>query len=234
MGYWVLEGKNLIAIKRLWRNDYFKSAVVIGIIVAVVFGFFFSLQFLLNTPVPVRVVESGSMCVPYDGLCDGWSHPFDQTLHVGDIIVIQGVNPADLNTNYPNSDIIVYENPTDPSATPIVHRIVAVENINGTLYFQTKGDGNGGEGDKWPTIPPVGAYDSHTLWTTGEGVPQNLVVGRVVMRIPWFGWITLFMRNNPWGLPVIIALILLLVVVEFIIPIIKSKKENPQPENVSN
>jgi signal peptidase I len=226
----------MITIKKLWRNDYFKSALVIGIIVAVVFGFFFGLQFILHTSVPIRVVESGSMCVPYDGACDGWlsiTHPFAQTLHKGDIIIIQGVDPKDLNANYPNSDIIVYEIPTDPSATPVVHRIVAVDNINGTLYFQTKGDGNGGDGDQWPTIPPVTAYDSHTLWTTGQGIPQNLVVGKVVMRIPWFGWITLFMRENTWGLPVIVALILLLVVVEFIIPIIKSKKENPQQQTAS-
>ena len=94
-------------------------------IVAIVLGFFFGLQLVLGTSVPVRVVESGSMCVPYDGACNGWSHPFAHTLHVGDIIIIQKVNPEDLNTNYPNSDIIVYENPTDPTSTPIVHRIVA-------------------------------------------------------------------------------------------------------------
>ena len=37
------------------------------------------------------------------------------------------------------------------------------------------------------------------------GVPASDVVGKVVMRIPWFGWITLFMRDNSWGLPVVIA-----------------------------
>ncbi len=229
-GYWLLEGKNLTSIRNLWKNDYFKSIIVIGIIVAVVFGFFFGLQFLLNTPVPIRVVESGSMCVPYDGACDGLlsiNHPFAQTLHKGDIIIIQGVDPKDLNANYPNSDIIVYQNPTDPLLTPIVHRVVAVDNINGTLYFQTKGDGNG---DKWPKAPLSREYDSNTLWNTGQGVPQNLVAGRVVLRIPWFGWITLLMRENAWGLPVIVGLILLLVIVEFIIPIVRGKKEKPEQE----
>jgi signal peptidase I len=168
------------------------------------------------------------MCVPFDGACDGWSHPFAHTLHIGDIIVIQKVNPADLNANYPNSDIIVYENPTDPTSTPIVHRIVKVDNINGTLYFQTKGDGN--SLDKWPKTPGVAEYDSNTLWNTGQGVPQNLVIGRVVMRIPYFGWITLFLRSNSWGLPVIVGLILLLIVLEFIIPIVTGKKSNPQPQ----
>ena len=211
------------------RNEYVRSAIVIAIIIAVVLGLFFGLQFALGTSVPVRVVESGSMCVTYDGGCDGWSHPFEQTLHVGDIIVIQQINPADLNANYPNSDIIVYENPTNPTATPIVHRIVEKYEDNGTLYFQTKGDGN--SGDKWPKIPvSPQEYDSHTLWSTGQGVPQNHVIGKVVMRIPYFGWVTLFLRNNTWGLPVVVALILLLVVLEFVIPIVKGKRSKPEEE----
>jgi signal peptidase I len=209
------------------RNEYVRSAIVIAIIIAVVLGLFFGLQFALGTSVPVRVVESGSMCVTYDGGCDGWSHPFEQTLHVGDIIIIQRINPADLNANYPNSDVIVYENPTNPTATPIVHRIVEKYKDNGTLYFQTKGDGNG---QKWPKIPSHQEYDSLTLWSTGQGVPQNHVIGKVVMRIPYFGWVTLFLRNNTWGLPAVVALILLLVVLEFIIPIIKSKRSKPQEE----
>ena len=86
------------------------------------------------------------------GGCDGWTHPFEQTLHVGDIIIIQRVNAEDLNANYPNSDIIVYQNPSlqnNLDATPIVHRIVEkYQDVNGTWYFQTKGDGNGVH---WPT-----------------------------------------------------------------------------------
>lgn len=215
-------------LTKIRRNEYFKSALLIGIIIAVVLGFFFGLQLALGTSVPVRVVESGSMCIPYDGACDGWTHPFAHTLHVGDIIVIQKVNPADLIGNYPNSDIIVYENPTDPTSTPIVHRIVQIQNINNTLYFQTKGDGN--SATKWPKTPGVGEYDSNQLWSTGQGVPQDLVIGKVVMRIPYFGWITLFLRGNSWGLPVIIGLILLLVVLEFIVPIVRGKKGEPQQE----
>jgi signal peptidase I len=221
----------LSVLTRIRRNEYFKSAIVILLIVAVVLGVFFSVQFALGTAVPIRVVESGSMCVPYDGLCNGWSHPFEQTLHVGDIIVIQKVNPADINANYPNSDIIVYENPNDPTSTPIVHRVVETYKVNGTFYFQTKGDGN--SGDKWPNIPGSQEYDSRTLWSTGQGVPQDLVIGKVVMRIPYFGWVTLFLRNNPWGLPVVIALIFLLVFLEFVIPIIRGKKDNPEEEQKS-
>ena len=211
----------MIAIKKVWKNDYFKTAVAIGLIVAIVLGFFFGLQLVLNTPYPALTVESGSMCIPYDGRCDGWSHPFDRTLHVGDILIVQGVNPKDLNANYPNSDIIVYRDTLNNKL--IVHRIAAVQEINGMLYFKTKGDANGPT--LWPNVPNY--YDDIP---DARGVPQDLVVGKVVMRIPWFGHITLFMRNNPWGLPLVIALILLLVIIEFIIPVIREKRR-PEQQN---
>ena len=177
------------------------------------------MQLVLGTS-PLRVVESGSMCVPYDGACEGWislDHPFAQTLHKGDIIIIQAVNPADLNANYPNSDIIVYRNPN--GVTPIVHRIVDKQEINGTLYFKTKGDGNGPV--TWPSIPNY--YDNIP---DTKGVPQNLIEGKVILRIPWFGWITLLMRGNSWALPVVIGLIILLLIIEFILPVIKEKRKN--------
>jgi signal peptidase I len=223
----------LSVLTRIRRNEYFKSAIVIVIIVALVLGFFFGLQLALGTAVPVRVVESGSMCIPFDGACDGWTHPFERTLHKGDIIIIQKINPADLNANYPNSDIIVYENPQDPSSTPIVHRIVLEYTLNGTLYFQTKGDGN--SADKWPATPSPLEYDSATLWSNnGQGVPQDLVIGKVVMRIPYFGWITLFLRENPLGLPLIVGVILLLVVLEFIVPIIRKQSKPDQETKTEN
>jgi signal peptidase I len=217
----------LIDLKRLWKNDYFKTAVAIVLIVAIVLGFLFGLQFALHTPYPALTVESGSMSIPYDvsdyNFLLTLETPFDRTLSVGDIIIVQGVNPKDLNTNYPNSDIIVFHSPYDPSML-IVHRIIGTNVVNGTTYYLTKGDGNG---NPWPQTPrtDLDPWDSNNP----PGVPQSMVVGRVVMRIPWFGWITLFMRDNSWGLPVIIALIMLLVVIEFIIPILRQKK--PEQSN---
>ena len=113
--------------KKILNNDYVKTAIAIALVVCIALGFFFGLGLVLGTEVPIRVVQSGSMCTDIGG-CDGWSHPFEQTLHVGDIIIIQGVNAEDLNANYPNSDIIVYQNPSlqnNLDAIPIVHRVVA-------------------------------------------------------------------------------------------------------------
>lgn len=205
------------AFRKLWRNEYFQTVVAIGLIVLVVFGFWYGSQVVLNTQYPALAVVTGSMCIPYDGRCDGWSHPFARTLQVGDLIIVQGVNPADLNADYPNSDIIVFHKPTDPSEL-IVHRIVTKEEIDGKLSFRTKGDGNGF--NKWPTTPQTAEYDP---WT----IPADAVVGKVVMRIPWLGHIVLFMRNSV-GLPIVIVLIILLVIFEFIVPLLKGKKP-PEP-----
>ena len=205
-----------VTLKKLWKNEYFQTAVIIGVIALVVFGFWFTVQIVLNTPDPALVVVSGSMCIPQDGNCNGWTHPFARTLHIGDMIIIQGVNPATLNANYPNSDIIVFHNPTNPSDL-IVHRIVKEEvSENGTIYFVTKGDGNG---TKWPGTP-----DLTDPWGP---VSQNLVVGKVVMRIPWLGHLVLFMKwlvAQPFGVATIIILIILLVIIEFIAPSHKGGK----------
>ena len=227
------------AISKFRHHPYAKIIIPVVLIVCLVFGLFFSLGFLLNTDTPLRVVESSSMCIPNNTVQGSpytlddflWTvmYPFNRTLNVGDIIVIQGVDPKTLNANYPNSDIIVYNVPDNPEHTPIVHRIVKSYEKNGILYFETKGDGND---DKWPQVPPEGDYDSKHFWQTGDGVPADLVEGKVIMRIPYLGWFTLFLNGNSWGLPVIIALILLLVVLEFIVPVIK-RKPKPNPDSIN-
>ncbi|MEM2998972.1 MAG: hypothetical protein QXX34_00395 [Candidatus Bathyarchaeia archaeon] len=211
-------------LEKLWRNEYIQTIAVIGIVALFIFGFWYGLQIALNTSYPALAVISGSMCVPCNGACDGWAHPFSHTLHIGDLIIVQGVNPKELNTNYPNSDIIVFKKPSNPDEL-IVHRIVAVDEINGTLYFRTKGDGNSHV--KWPNTPSPLEYDP---WDTNgiPGIREDYVVGKVIVRIPWLGHIVLFMRNSV-GLPIIIALIIILVIIEFIVPLFKEKqKQNAQ------
>jgi hypothetical protein len=212
-----------VNLKKLWKNEYIQTAVVIGLITLAVFGFWFGSQVVLNTPYPALAVVSGSMCIPQNDRCDGWSHPFSRTLHIGDLIIVQGIAPEDLNTDYPNSAIIVFHEPSNPDEL-IVHRIVAVDEVNGTLYFRTKGDGNSAV--KWPDTPTTSEYDP---WQTNgvPGVRQDLVVGKVVMRIPWVGHIVLFMRNSI-GLPIIVALIIIIVVLEFVLPLLKKKPSDQQ------
>jgi hypothetical protein len=231
--------------KKLWKNEYFQTILVAIFVIAAVFSFWYGSQAVLHTKtLPFFIVSSGSMCIPYDGACDGWSHPFARTLHLGDLIVIQGANPQTLNANYPNSDIIVFQDPSNPDGVPIVHRITSEILQNGTLYFFTKGDGN--PPATWPNnvetySPDYGwynpnYYNDHPNIPRGS-VPQEFILGRVVMRIPWLGWVTIYTEKlQGWlsehnlnvGVPIIAILIALLVVVEFIVPLMKRKKKTAE------
>lgn len=215
-------------LKKLWKNEYFQAFFVLVLIAAVVIGLWYGSQVVLNTRIPPALaVVSGSMCIPYDWLCDDWlsvNHPFDRTLHKGDLIIIQGVNPADLNDDYPNSDIIVYQDPrypTDPDQK-IVHRIVATTEINGTLCFYTKGDGNGF--NRWPA--------NTTEYDPWSPIPADLVYGKVIMRIPWVGYMPYLIQQASKDLgvnisyivvPAIMVIIILLVTTEFVAPLLKRR-----------
>jgi hypothetical protein len=101
---------------------------------------------------------------------------------------------------------------------------VSKQEINGKLYFQTKGDGNG---LKWPSAVSSSNYDT---WYLPSGVPEDQICGKVILRIPWVGHTALLMRNSI-GLPLIILVILILVFVEFVIPLFRRKTEGQDKED---
>jgi signal peptidase I len=86
----------------------------------------------------------------------------------GDMLVLQGVSQEQLYMD----DIIVFDQPS--GGTPIVHRIVAI-NTDGT--FQTKGDANSGQLH----------YE--------KSIYYSQVHGRVVMVMPYLGWIKIGMTQ---------------------------------------
>ena len=184
------------------KNENLQLIVAVAVIVALLIG-----VYIAESAGYVAVVPSGSMCIPDDK--NGWIHPFSRTLMEGDILIILPVNPKDLKTDYPSSDIIVYNT---PEFGRIVHRIVAPTTVNGQLAFYTKGDGN--SQDKWPATPSVSEYDP---WSP---ILANQIVGKVVLRIPWIGHITLFLQGLTAGnngkivIPIIVVIIALLIVFE--------------------
>lgn len=189
-------------LRRTWKNEYFKTAITVILIITIVFGFWFGLRWVLNTPYPALAVASGSMCMVQHMYCDGWSHPFSHTLHVGDLIIVQGTDPKEIKVApYPNGDIIVFHRGSEL----IVHRAIAKEKRGDKWYFQTKGDGNNGPDSSIPNIP------------------EDQVVGKVVLRIPWIGHVALFMRES-YGIYAIIVLVAILVIVEFVFPAFSSEE----------
>ena len=203
-----------LTLKQLWKNEYFKTAVAIVVIVIVVFSFWFGAETILGTPYPALAVASGSMYLPRGAKCDGWSHPFAPSLQTGDLIIIQGVKPEDIYANPGNGDILVfsYTDPATGQSTLIVHRAVGEDHNgpNGTLEFTTWGDNNYGPGPGSPT-------------------PAANVIGKVIMRVPWFGWLALFMRDSS-AVYVIAVIIVLLVIVELALPERPSSKAETELE----
>ena len=131
------------------------------------------------------------------------------TLNVGDLIVVQGGLEApynEINVGRTNGTIIVFEG--DPLGKPgelIVHRAVDKKNNNGVWFFTTQGDNNPS-----PDNP----------------FPEEHLIGKVVRYIPLIGHIPLFVRE-PFGMVIIILLMLILILAEFL-PIWKKKTQFSQ------
>lgn len=199
----------LDTVRKALKNEYIQTAITIVLIVVIVLGFWYGLQLVSNTQYPALAVASGSMCTVQHMYCDGWSHPFEPTLHVGDLIIIQGIDPQGIKAApYPDGDIIVFHRGSEL----VVHRAIAEERRGNITYFQTKGDGN----------------DS----PDGVAVSEDKVVGKVVLRIPWLGSVALFMHNSS-GISIIIILLVVLVIVEFAIPALLGEKSEVKQEEIS-
>jgi signal peptidase I len=192
-------------IGRLWKEEYFQTAVLIVLIVVIVFGFWFGLRFLLGTDYPMLAVASGSMSTVQPD--DGWFYPFTPTLHTGDLIIVQAVSPQQIyvgpyDQNNRSGDILVFR-PSLGSDELIVHRAIGWYD-NSTVI--TKGDGNSAPG------PPNGGI-----------VPVSQVIGKVVLRIPWIGHLALLLRDSS-GVYLILALIIIIIAVELVLSIMGNKK----------
>lgn len=84
-------------------------------------------------------------------------HPFviisgsmEPTIHTGSVVLARTVSPSDLHVG----DVIAF-NPHANAALPIVHRIVALTERNGTRYATTRGDANTGDDAEMALTGPV-------------------------------------------------------------------------------
>jgi signal peptidase I len=197
--------------KHLWKKKYFQTAILIALIFVMMFGFWFGLRTALNTDYPLLAVASGSMSTVQPD--DEWLYPFTRTLHTGDLIIVQGVNdPQDIyaapfNDSGRSGDILVFRNPDNGEL--IVHRAIGWYD-NETII--TKGDGN-----SMPGPPDEGR------------VPVSLVIGKVILRIPWIGQLGLLIHDQS-AVYLILGLIIIIIAVELIFPIPKEKKPSPSNE----
>jgi signal peptidase len=129
-------------------------AMRVLVIVAVVYGVFFSLRVALGTEYAIVVVEGVSM---------------NPTYTEGDLLVVQGIPETRCIEVH---DVIVFHDPYDWD-TLILHRVVDVYTLNDQMIFRTKGDNND-YADPWLV------RDEHVVGTVLQKLPY---VGGAVTAI---------------------------------------------------
>lgn len=194
-------------IKKLWKNEYFKTFIMILIVVLAFLTFWFGSKAVFNTDSPYLVVSSGSM-IP--------------TLNIGDLIVIQGgingseIKAGDYNPNNSSEggDIIVFHKPSNPSEL-IVHRVVRKyydEKLK-KWFFITRGDNNSSE-DPW------------------NPVPEDNVLGKVIFKVAYLGHVALFMQSTAGK--VFSAIVIVIIILWAFLPPAEEEKQEAQEEQDLN
>jgi len=125
-------------IKKLWQNEYFKTAISILLVILFFLIFWYGSIAYFNTESPYLVVSSGSM---------------QPTLEVGDLIIVKRIPLLQLNAAPMNGDIIVYKK---PNGDLVVHRLVNKTKIDGGYILKTKGDANTASDPPFPDQQYVG------------------------------------------------------------------------------
>ncbi|MHA1721436.1 MAG: signal peptidase I [Promethearchaeota archaeon] len=164
--------KKIENISKKQKKEAILALLMIAVAVGGTFAFLGILRLSLHTDNPLVVVTSESM-VP--------------TINVGDILVIEGKDPADIK----NGTIILYDSrglwPNRYVEEPIVHRVVNkyLNDTDNKWYFITKGDNND------DTDPPDGPFG------TEIPIPEERVIGIVTMIIPKIGKVKIWMDDIP-------------------------------------
>lgn len=159
---------------RRWRG-VIEVVVAVGLAAIASGGITYGLQFTMATQDPVVVVVSRSM-VP--------------TLEVGDLVIIQGVDPGKVTIG----EIVVFHSPAAYDEK-IIHRVKKIELVDDTIWFTTQGDAN------WQPIPGVDHFPAENLigkavfWFRYLGYPAMALENTVARILLWASFIALVAYN---------------------------------------
>lgn len=172
----------------LWKDNSPKGwlITIIFLFLIIKFAFFPLLSLVTGTPLPLAIVESCSMY--HEGNLfsdtDQWwienankynefqitkenftEFPFTKGLNKGDILFITG--PGEIHPG----EVIIFNG---GESTPIIHRVVSIENKSGELIYQTMGDNNNGQID------------------LDMDIREEQIIGKARAKIaPYLGWVKL-------------------------------------------
>ncbi|MFX0000003.1 MAG: signal peptidase I [Candidatus Hodarchaeota archaeon] len=188
-----MEKKDLIPAinkKKIKKKEYSSKRKIITTVVLIILAFsgsfliYFILQLALHTNTPMVVVVSESM---------------EPNLLKGDLLFLEGRDPSQIKNGTisgKEGDVIVFDARNlpgwiKPPNDPIVHRVID-KWYDGAWFFRTKGDAN-------PTIDDA-------------PVPANRILGVVIGRIPYIGWVKIVLTDTGLLIPLLVIVSTLLII----------------------
>ncbi len=165
--------------------------------------FWFGLKVTLRTELPLLPVNSESM------------YP---TLNYGDLVVVQGVADAsEINVaTASENDIVVFRRPDEPDVL-IISRVTDKIFKDDAWYLSTQSDTHS-RPDRW-----ISGLDSED--TFGWFFHERLLVGKVVGRIPFLGYVPLYVGSlilNPVAMSFIAIVVCIILFLKY--PFLYRKK----------
>lgn len=183
----------------LWKDDSWKGWVfsIIFLFVFIKFIFFPVLGLVTGTSLPLAIVEScsmyhkGNLFSDFDAWWENHESKYSEFtinkldfqdfklkngFNKGDILFIIRANPEKLK----EGDIIIFQS---NQRTPIIHRIIDINEKGGEFVFSTIGDNN------------------HGQLSFEEEITQDQLIGKAVFKAaPYMGWVKLIFYD--WQKPV--------------------------------
>ena len=179
----------------LWEEESIWSWIANVVLAFLIIKFLLypGLGFVLGTPAPIVAVVSGSM--EHDTSFDQyWSEPmccnalctkqtvqgqYYEMINISraqfrDFGFVNGFNKGDIMILYSPKkvelgDVIVYVVPN--RSDPVIHRVIRIEEKDGSKSYWTKGDHN----------CDVGDFENQ--------IQEDKVIGKAVWRVPLLGWV---------------------------------------------
>ena len=191
--------------KKIWHFIWEDNSIwswIVNIILAFIlikFIIYPGLGLALGTSYPIVAVVSSSMEHNYD--FDTWwqnseeyylgigiakssfeEFPLKNGFNKGDIMILWRANPDNIKIG----DIIVFISArTNPKPDPIIHRVIIIEEKDGSIIYQTKGDN------------PItnrrqinGCFQDGCIYESD--IKQNQVLGKAVFKVPYLGYIKIW------------------------------------------
>gem|GEM_PF-2328433 len=176
------------------RRRYLSYLIYLTPIVAILLSYF-AISFVTQEPNPFTIVTGTSMTptIPPGTVAVISKVPFDQ-LKVGDVIVFI---PLVVEQNGGSCVSSAGSNLVYETSTPcfVIHRIVRIDNTSRGEIITTKGDNN-------PTS--IGPPDSPPV---DVDINQSMYVGKVVLILPYVGYLTVSPYNEYAAAVILLALV---------------------------